>query len=581
MGKKHRTLGATLLSATFLMSLAPGAAQAAESSTIYMNPNAGITKLWKTDPAKYGNPVSPEKCVKGKGCEQVFEKSVITWNSRNGVKVLTGAERAQAFEKAGGIGTVGALEGDAWNNAFCGPSVTTFDGKTRHLVVVGGDKATIGSSIDLNSVEGKQWIKDRATSKKCFTSVVTPPAPGENNQIPTNIDWSKASHEWNGDRLTFRTDTTSYVVAADANLKPKAGATVYEVPLFAKTNIYWNNWERAYQNTAFDTVAALGMPVAQPAWQGKAYTQQFEGGTVTYNPATGEHSIHISLEGAKAYSKIIGQRLDIPADGYTGNLVPIGNHLYAEKGEAFAFIYDSQSGEFGVMDNRVYDEFLQNPSHFGTWDGTEVYGDGRGGPLYNGAVSLFTTADGKSAWAGGEKTQSVYYTVENADGTRVTEHIDREPVWIPTDPAKVDWSKAHYYELPGLPNEAGGALFYQDGPASSIIIKANADGTPKAGAAAYRSDWLGYFYPFDGRFTYNDFSAWSNPTPSGDTAPHAFLGVPLGDGKTVVENGITYQIQKFEHGSIKWEVPVGDAAAKDAVVTLDAETQKIYDARLG
>ncbi len=172
--------GVSLLSATALVALLPGVAQAATTPSVYMNPNAGITKLWKTDPAKYGNPVSQEKCVKGKGCEQVFEKSVITWNNRTGVKALTGTDRAQAYEKAGGIGVVGALEGDAWNNTYCGPSVTTFDGKTRHLVVVGGTKATAGSSIDLNSAEGKKWLQTRGTTKACFDA-----KPAADNEAAT------------------------------------------------------------------------------------------------------------------------------------------------------------------------------------------------------------------------------------------------------------------------------------------------------------------------------------------------------------------------------------------------------------
>ncbi|MDO4917398.1 MAG: hypothetical protein Q3974_07265 [Rothia sp. (in: high G+C Gram-positive bacteria)] len=175
MAQKYRRLGNTILCAAMLLGATPGVAQATTSS-IPMNPNAGITKLWKTNTAKYGQPVSKENCVPGKGCEQVFENSVITWNTRTGVKALTGADRVAAYVKAGGIGTVGALESDAWNNTFCGPVVSTWDGATRHLVIVAAGKGTAGSSIDLNSATGKDWLANRGKTGKCFTDV-TPTQP--------------------------------------------------------------------------------------------------------------------------------------------------------------------------------------------------------------------------------------------------------------------------------------------------------------------------------------------------------------------------------------------------------------------
>ena len=584
MGKKQRTLGATLLSATFLMSLAPGAAQAAESSTIYMNPNAGITKLWKTDPAKYGNPVSPEKCVKGKGCEQVFEKSVITWNSRNGVKALTGAERAQAFEKAGGIATVGALEGDAWNNSYCGPSVTTFDGKTRHLVVVGGDKATIGSSIDLNSDAGKQWLKERATTKECFGSAPDATDPAD----PTvNLDWSKATYDSNQGALVLLANGTAYVTQADANGKRIPNAPFYEVKWLTDLD---SQWYSTYWRASYSPLNSVGYPVADAVTNGDIVTQKFSKGSVTWNTKTNSFDTFLTVAGATKQAQSMAKSADMYLGNPTGNFTTLDNGLMVEDFETAVWVYDPSSGIIVAMDGRVYKQFIAHPESFGTVNFSYTIGDGRGGEQYNFIVTDFRTDDSHGQEAVGIKTQSASvspYTLEQqADGTYRQIYgtsfvLGEEPVWIPTDPAKVDWSQAFYFELPGLPNEEGGALFYQDGPASSIIIKANADGTPKAGATAYRSDWLGYFQPKSGRFDYNDFSGWYDYTPSGDVAPQAFLGVPVEDGKTVVENGITYQVQRFEHGSIKWEVPVGDAAAKDAVVTLDAETQKIYDARLG
>lgn len=60
--KTAQKLGTAFISATMLMGFVPGVAEATPTS-IPMNPNAGITKLWKTNTAKYGQPVSKENCV--------------------------------------------------------------------------------------------------------------------------------------------------------------------------------------------------------------------------------------------------------------------------------------------------------------------------------------------------------------------------------------------------------------------------------------------------------------------------------------------------------------------------------------
>ncbi|MDO4917399.1 MAG: hypothetical protein Q3974_07270 [Rothia sp. (in: high G+C Gram-positive bacteria)] len=575
--KSPKNIGTAFVSAVILMGLTPGLAQATPTTSIPMNPNAGITKLWQKNPDLYGKPVYPEKCVTGKGCEQVFEKAVLTWNSRNGVKALTGAAKVAAFEKAGGVATVGALEGDSWNNTFCGPVVTTWDGKTRHLVVVGDSKATAGSSIDLNSSAGKDWLATRSATNACFPAEEAPVPPGTNHEIPANLNWSQAFHSYQGDTLILQTETTAYVTKADENYQPLAGATVFEVPLLAKPLNNLSTWYNSYDNAALQPEAALGMPLANPVWGGASYTQQFEGGTESFNAATGEHKTFISIEGAKTYAKSINMKLPVDAGGYQGNFQKIDADLYAERGNFYTFIYDSRQGIFGIMDNRAFDVFLEDTHQFGTFAGSSVVGDGRGGDMYNYGFTNFIDQSGYEVTVSGFKTKSVNVIRTNADGTWITEIIDREPEWVPMDPATVDWSKAYHIYRDGIPGQNESILFMQDGPASSLIIKANADGTPQAGAMAYRSDWLGYFQPRSGRWDITDFSLWSEPTPAGSLAPQYFLGAPIEDGKTVVENGVTFQTQRFEHGAIKWEVPVGDAKAKDAVVTLDAETQALYN----
>lgn len=55
----------------------------------------------------------------------------------------------------------------------------------------------------------------------------------------------------------------------------------------------------------------------------------------------------------------------------------------------------------------------------------------------------------------------------------------------------------------------------------------------------------------------------------------AALGVPVAEAETVVENEVTYQVQKLEHGSIKWKATTNRLvpSAADAVISLDADAQ--------
>lgn len=459
--------GVSLLSATALVALLPSVAQAAPTPSVYMNPKAGITKLWKTDPAKYGKPLSPEKCVKGKGCEQIFEKSVITWGSSTGVKALTGADRAQAYEKAGGIGGVGALEGDAWNNTYCGPSVTTYDGKTRHLVVVGDTKATAGSSIDLNSVEGKKWLQTRGTTKACFDA-----KPAADNEAATKAKVLDMVHK------------------------------------------------------SFDS-------------------------TVTAED--------IIVTDGRYYAVAVG---------YKGRV----------------FLYDQQTGNSGILEGPVYTEYIKNPSHYG---GLIISFSPDGGDSDMGYVSIF----GESAvneftfQAYGERSVSVQRSqyVVNADGTKTWQPvedyvIDHEVPYTPLDINSIDWSKASYSDMPGLPGEEGGALFVTDARAM-YIIKANADHTPVAGAKAYRSEWLGYQESIVVRGSWTQAQQWYQGDWNLEPSKVSALGVPVAEAKIVEEGGLKYQTQQFEHGSIKWLMPDSKLVnpSYEAEITLNPEAQAFFN----
>lgn len=451
-------IGAVALSAAALLSTAPGAVVAAES--VYMNPNAGITKVWKKNPEKYGQPLSTEKCVKGKGCEQIFENAVLTWNQRNGVDALMGADRVKAYQQAGGVAAVGAVESDAWNHAQCGPVVTTYDGSTRWLVVVGDEKAKAASKLDLSSQAAKDWRTTRNQTGACFTGSEHTPEPQQPAPTP-------------------------------------------EHPV-------GNGWEKV---------------------------NDFISARVLYS---------------------IDEGINFQYDVYE--------------------VFDARTGYTGYMDGRVYNEFIKNPDFFGKFTYTHKVGDDRGGARYNFFVSNFERPSGESVDAWGDKIASVGYTIysaPDAQGKRTSTSgvIDNEPAFTPTNPVNVDWSQQPYVHFPGLPNEDGGALFYQDGENSAIIIKADANGKPVAGAQAYRSDWLGYFMSREGRFDINQATDWAYGGYLQFFNEVSTLGVPVAEQQKVTENGVTYLTQEFEHGSIKWEVPAEGATAKKAEITLHPDAQ--------
>lgn len=122
-------------------------------------------------------------------------------------------------------------------------------------------------------------------------------------------------------------------------------------------------------------------------------------------------------------------------------------------------------------------------------------------------------------------------------------------------------------------------LFTYKTTTPGVIIKANADHTPVAGATAVRSEWLGTSALEQGRGTWTQSTQWAHGSWNGYPSEIAALGVPVAEAETVVENEVTYQVQKFEHGSIKWEATTNRLApsAADAVISLDADAKVAVD----
>lgn len=555
MGKNTRSIGSAILSATLLLAATPSMASATEQPTINMNPNAAITKAWQKNSEYLGAPLTAEKCVKGKGCAQLFENAAITWSNRTGTQVLHGSTAAKTYWNAGNVATLGALESDVWTNAFCGPVVTTFDGDTRHLLVVGGTKGTVGSHLDLNSAQAAQWKATRATSKVCFDSPV----------IPTNtpaIDWTKATST--GDHAVYVTvDGKSYMKAADNTGKAIASAPVYEVP-----------WLVAVTDNPLMNLDGAGYPTAAPQWNGDVMTQQFSGGVVTWNKSDIDFRSRLGTpKPATVKLNATGVKNASIMHGGTGNFTQVNDHQWAEDLGTIVLVHDTTIGRVFQLEQAVYDEYIKNPSFFGTLYSSLKIGDGLGGPEFNYTGTTFLRDNGQFITAHGKQTASVSYAIETWKGSELVSRsygvIDHEPTdGAPIDPAKIDWSKSTYSPLQK-------ALFYQDGH-SAVIVAATAAGTPAPGATPYRSTWLGFTEENQTRGLWTQAAEWVHGDYIGGMAVDdaTVLGLPTENAKTITENGKKYEVQQFWGGSIKWEIPTDMNVAqtpKDAVITLNEQ----------
>lgn len=558
MRKTTQKLGVTFLSATMLLSAAPGVANAAT-----LNTQTAIGKYVQAHQGDLGNPVTDEQKFANGASVQEFEHGLVTYSQRTGTRTLTNAQEIQAFKNAGGVEKFGALESGSWNNTFCGQSVTTFDGKTRWMVVVDA-KTQPSSSVDLNSAEGNQWKNDRVKTNACFPDnapVVDQPTeptdPAQPENLVANLDWSKATYVQYKNALLLQTDTTAYVTAADANGVRVANAPVYEVEWLKTSEDARDLWDGVENRNTSYTV--LGKPTAPAVWDGNTSTQTFENGTITYTRGSERPTISLTVDGAY---KLEAGALWGSSDGYnvkpTGALEPLGDRFLIEKniGDQ-VFVYDTVAETAAWMDNRVFAEFEKDTEQFGTVGYSVSVGGGRGGPEYNYTITYFTAADGSETQVVGLLSNSV--GVYPTNGEKYT--IDNEPKQELTDPANVDWSRALFIERQQ-------ALYFQDGE-SALIIAANPDGTPKAGAQAYRSDWIGYQLTRIGRFDWNSASEWAYGDYMFNTGTKATaLGLPIADSQIIEEDGVKYYTQDFQGGNIKIEV-------KDRMLELDSTQGEI------
>lgn len=164
MKSLRTSLGVTTLVGLSL-TMAPGAF-AADAVTV--DTNTPIGAYWSKHKDTLGAATGAQQTFANGARQQVFEKGVVTFGPRGGVQVIPG-QAGQSFVKAGGAEKFGNADTAPWKHAYCGESITTFDGKTRWLVVL-DEKTQPGSFLDLSSPEANKWKAERSKTKQCFTN---------------------------------------------------------------------------------------------------------------------------------------------------------------------------------------------------------------------------------------------------------------------------------------------------------------------------------------------------------------------------------------------------------------------------
>lgn len=566
-----------------------GLMPAASAADIYMNPNAAITKQWQKNSATYGKPLAKEVCVTGAGCAQQFENAVITWSRNTGVKVLSGAERAQAYVDAGGVKTLGALESDAWNNSFCGPSVTTFNGSnsSRWLLVVDEGKASVGSKIDLNSDAGKKWLAERAQTKQCFDAVAETPTPTQTDSVVTSapemiidgVDWTHSMTNRGQQSRWLVREGKTYVIATDDETNILPSATAYEVPWMGVASNATELWQNPSPSVEFtagsnNQFAIIGYPVADAVWDGDTAVQEFKYGTVSWTQGK-EPTVRLNVEGAQRLIDLETYFPDIKLEKKDNRFyVAERQYGYENKGFSEYYVFDTQSGNMAHLSHAMYENYMASPEKFGAIDSSFTNPNNS---YHSASFKLNDSQSISMVDAGTSAFYTVFYTVETtttaADGTQHTETSGKHmaSTWVPQDPATVDWSQA-YYE----PRQ--GALVYTD-ELSVLIVKANADGTaPAEGAPVYRSHLLGAQKSLQTIGTWTQYAEWANGYWGGEATDATALGLPIADPVLTNKDGVSYETQQFEGGTITWRMLSEDYANVDqATITLN----EIGQARLG
>lgn len=550
--KRNHRISSAFISATMLFGIAPTMANAAPTSS------QGAISTFATSHAKQlGAPTSAEECFSNGTCAQEFKTGIVTWRPSTGAKALTNSAEMQSFKQAGGPAQLGALESSSWKSSYCGQIVTTTSGKTRWLVVV--DQATQpGSKIDLQSPEAKTWLAQRAKTRACFTANTAPVVKG-----PENINWTAAQFIPAQRALLSITDTTAYVTAADANGARVPGSAVVEVPWLKTNTAALNDWSGKSTWSEGSAIQALGLPTSNPVWNGSTAQQNFEHGTLTFSRDNTTVKTQLNTEGLKTLEESLNFTPKI-----SGEYKMVNDRLTIKEYGNSVFVYDAQTGHATVMDQRVYNEYLKNPDRFGAPAGWRWAGaDGHGSSQY--LTTMFTDTAGRITTVWDADTVSV--VVDPAEGDIFT--INNESATV--DPASINWDYTDYSLMQSA------RIYLHEGDNVAYTIAAGSDYHAVAGSPVFSSRWLGYNLAqmksdaWDSYSDTNQYKEW-NQGELGLHSKVSAIGLPVAAAKTVVENGVTYEVQEYSGGTVKWAIPGATAAANagDAQITLNAIGQE-------
>ncbi len=398
---------------------------------------------------------------------------------------------------------------------------------------------------------------------------------------PASIDWSKSRYIFprvGSPVLVYDTGNSAYMVAAEAAGVPKKGTRAFEVV-----------WAHGKTVKELENIlnTAIGYPTGAARWKGNVSSQNFSGGKVTWQKGGGL-SIKLNLQGAKVAAR--DYRTGGKLFSFSGNFTKISKTTYAEKGQDLVLLFDTRSGSIGAVTPRVYEEYRKNPGLFGAIIGYHDSGEGRYG-LRN-RISYFERGKDERVHVREVGKASLRYEVYKSGELVYRDYVDRDSKQTQINPDSVDWSEGVYTPIPGLPDDEGGALYLQDGD-DMIIIKATADGKPAPGAKAYHCPWLGRSATRWTLHHYSEFDLWSHRI--WDTInQQAVLGAPIAQAQTVVEEGVTYSVQRFENGSVKWKLPLNPFTGRidpfagkhhfnesdlaGGEITLDPQAQAAYEA---
>lgn len=266
--------------------------------------------------------------------------------------------------------------------------------------------------------------------------------------------------------------------------------------------------------------------------------------------------------------------------------VQASDRFYTQEAVGGFWVYDAKTGKVVAMDSRVYNLFISHPEQWGNPSSFDVVMPSPGGNQEMYLTTTFVQDATHQFELEGTATASVKVTPttweQQADGSwkatkGATFTIDREPQ---VDANAIDWAKqGTYLAHPGvlcIPQEGADSKYL-------LMIKANPDGTPVAGATAYRSRWLGFL---EGNGLYREFYQWAHVHAEGDVpTPQNLIGAPVVESTVLEENGVKFEVQQFEHGQVKWKIQP-DSAARGyldlgvdiaPIITLDAQTQAVLD----